>query len=253
MTILLACIFIAAAETPPSFDAFFADFAKKRDGVHVLEARFAQTNVSSEETIESSGTVVYVKPRRIVFRYEKPDAGVTYLIHGRKAYEYEPDIKQLQIYSLEDNPRTEVFFLGFDDNTDSLRAAYDVDVFESSEDKAQGSRGIAIRPKKSEDVIPAKAGIQEVKLFLRDADYLPYHIHIKNDDDSQVDIRITDYAINSKLEPAKTRIALPEGIKVIEDDQVLETVGVGGKSVPTEDVISAQPLPEPVKKDTPAP
>jgi outer membrane lipoprotein-sorting protein len=250
---LAAVAVFAANDAPPaatdsSVDAFFADFTKKRDAIHSLEARFAQKNISTEETVDSGGSIVYVKPQHIVLRYERPDAGTTYLIHGRRAYEYEPDIKQLQIYKLEENPQTQIFFLGFDDNAQALREGYDVSVFETN-DKPIGSRGIALRPKNAD-----LSHFREVKLYLRDSDYLPYRIHIQNDDESEVETSITDFAINGELDPDKTLIKLPEGTKIIDNDEVVETVGQNGKIVPeqfvksrqtVENVVIVEPLAEP--------
>ncbi len=250
MAASMALAWFAAADEAPSFDAFFQEFAKKRDGIHVLEARFWQETVSPEETIEVGGSIVYVKPKRIIFRYDKPKEGPTYLIQDGKAYEFEADIKQLQVYDLENNPQAEVFFLGFDQNTDSLRDNYDVGVFDS-DDKAKGAKGILIRPKmKGTDT----GRFSEVRLFLRDEDYLPYRIQIVNNDDSKVNIAVSDFTVNGKLDLAKTCITLPEGTKIIEDDQYVETVGPGGKTVPANAAVSVQALEPPAPNtNTPKP
>lgn len=224
------------AATESAFDAFFAEFARKRDGIESLTAAFSQENTTAGDVVYSGGTVVYQKPRRIVFRYEMPDPGTTYLIDGRKAYEYEPDAKQLQIYSLEDSPRAEVFFLGFSDNTRALRQGYDVALFELTAADRHGavpmaSQGIVIRPKAGpgeEDEV----SFREVRLYLREQDYLPARIHIVNDEESEVSIELSEFHVNEKLDPARTRIAVPEGAKVIEDDVPVEVVGPGGKQVP---------------------
>jgi outer membrane lipoprotein-sorting protein len=244
LTFAIAAVAMFAASDAPSapdasLDAFFTEFAKKRDEIYCLEARFTQQNISPEETVDSNGAIVYVKPRHIVLRYEKPQAGVTYLMHGRSAYEYQPDIKQLDIYRLEDNPQTAIFFLGFDDNPQALREGYNVSLFETN-DKPVGSKGINLRPKKAED-----SHFTEVKLFLRDVDYLPYKIEILNEDNSKVETVISDFVINGKLDSTKTQIKLPEGVKIIDDDQVVETVGAGGKMVPEENVVVVAPLAEP--------
>jgi outer membrane lipoprotein-sorting protein len=249
MIALVALLTVQATDPSATFDAFFADFAKKRDAIQVLEARFTQKSISPEETVNSAGSIVYVKPRRILFRYERPDPGTTYMIDGEKAYEYESDIRQLQIYDLQDDPQTEVFFLGFQDNTEALRKAYDVTVFQSA-GKPADSKGLIIRPKES----PRDAqNFREVKLYLRDADYLPYRIHITHENDSEVDIAITDFAINGKLDPRKARISLPGGTKIIENDELVETVGAAGKCVPEKDLVLVEPLAQPANKETPAP
>lgn len=253
MTLLLAAgmtlAWMAAPDGPPSFDAFFKEFAKKRDGIQVLEARFTQETVSPEETIEAGGSIVYVKPRRIVFRYDQPKEGPAYLIQDGKAYEFEADIRQLQIYDLQDSPQTEVFFLGFDQNTASLREHYDVSVFDS-DDKPNGSKGILIRPKGKEEEF---GRFREVRLFLRDQDYLPYRIHIVNDDESKVHIAVSDIVVNGKLDLAKTQIALPAGTKIIENDALVETVGPGGKTVPANAAVAVESLDRPAPAEAPKP
>ena len=128
-------------------------------------------------------------------------------------------------------------------NTDELRKAYEVEVFDT-EDKPVGSHGILIRPKVKDDERPH---FREVRLFLRDADYLPYRIHIDNDNEAKVDIAIMGFAINGKLDPARTQIQLAEGTKVIDNDEVVETVGAGGKSVPETPAVVSEPLAEPAK------
>jgi len=236
MTGLILLAVLAAAEGPDPVDAFFAEFAEKRERVHVLEARFTQEDILPEETLRSSGTVVYARSgtqpgsRRILFRYEAPDKGAAYLIDGPNLYEYQP-IPQLEIYDLGDNPQAEIFFLGFDDNTDALRKTYDVTLFAVLD--RESVRGVSIMPKKTpagQDAEPPP--FREVRLFLREGDYLPVQIHVVNDDEAQVDIRIADIQVGHTIEPGKTQITLPEGTKIFRDDEYVETVGPGGKRVP---------------------
>lgn len=231
---MLALITVAAfGADPASFDAFFAEFAKKRDGITVLEAQFVQTIVATEERYTTDGTLVYAHPRRILFRTDDPDRAT--MIEGRRGYEYEPEIKQLVIFDIEDNPRASIFFLGFDNDTASLRASYDVSLFTSTDD-ARGSRGIIIKPKADDD----NPYFIEVRLYLRDQDYLPYRIHIVNDEESQTTIDIKDFTVNVPPDPAKIRINAAEGTKVIENDEVLEIVGPGGKRFPEDKKAAAE-------------
>ncbi|HPO12169.1 MAG TPA: outer-membrane lipoprotein carrier protein LolA [Candidatus Hydrogenedentes bacterium] len=226
MTLLTVAALALLGAGDPSFDQFFADFTKKRDGIEALEARFTQKSIVPEETLTTEGGLVYSKPRRIVFRTDSPNRAT--LIEESRVCEYEPEIKQLVIYDIEDNPRADVFFLGFDNDTENLRKSYEVSLFTTSEDP-QGSRGLLVKPKKKEDEEPL---FIEAKLYLRDKDYLPYRIQVINDKESQVDIAIKEYKVNVKLDPAKLQIAVPEGTKVIENDDVLETVGPEGKTYP---------------------
>jgi outer membrane lipoprotein-sorting protein len=233
---LLTVLTIAALSAPavdvPSFDAFFKEFAVKRNAITSLDARFTQITKVPEEELTTDGALAYRQPRRIVFRTEKPDR--TTLIEEHRGYEYEPEIKQLVIYDIEDNPRAEVFFLGFDNDTEALRKAYDVSLFVT--DDARGSRGILIKPKPVPDEDPL---FIEVKLFLRNEDYLPYRIAVQNDKDSQVTIDVKEYKINTALADDRMKIKVASGTKVVENNQVLETVGEGGKTFP--DALKANP------------
>ena len=226
MTLLAVLLASMAAEAPPDFDAFFEEFKAKRDGIRVLEADFIQRTILPDEVLTSRGTLLYAKPRRIVYRTQQPHRAT--LIDGRRGYEYEPDIKQLVIYDLEDRPEADIFFLGFDDDTEALREAYDVNVF-TIEGEERGSQGIVVRPK---DPAAADAYFVEVSLYLRDEDYLPYRIRIVNDEESQVITEVQDIEVNHDPAPVRTQISLAPGTKIIENDTVVEVVGEEWKEVP---------------------
>jgi len=226
MGLVLVLTIGAAAGEDTAIDVFFAEFAKKRDGIVTLRARFTQESVVPDETLRTAGTIIYVKPKRIVFRYDAPDP--IYLIDDLRVYEYAPDLAQLQIYDLEDNPQTEAFFLGFDEDARQLRQGYDVELL-TPEDAAPGARVVRLRPKKDEE---QEAPFQEVTLYLRAEDYLPYRIHVVNDAESHVTIWITDFTVNQPLEPGLAQIDLPEGTAIIAHEQGVERVGAGGKRVP---------------------
>jgi len=235
MTSLLAAAIVSVAGAAPDFDTFFKDFAQKRDAIQNMEAQFLQENETPEEVYEARGRIVFEKPRRIMFVYEKPSNGTTYLLSDNKAYVYQPDSKQLDIRGIEASAETEAFYLGFSDNTAALREAYDVTLFEP--EAADGAAaGVTLKPKKEADSAPFK----EVKLYLREQDYLPVRIHIVNDEDTQVDIRVIEIQTNVSA-GGKVRLQVPEGAKIIEDDQVVETVGAGGKAYPADAAAQAKP------------
>lgn len=244
---LVFMIAAAAGAEPGAFDAFFSEFARKRDGIRTLEARFTQESVVSDETIESKGTVVYAKPRRIVFRYDDPDP--SYLLDGLRAYEYAPDLKQCQSFDLEDNPQTKVFFLGFEQDATEFQKAYDVEVFDP-ENEPEGAKGIRLRPKTADK---DEAYFEQVTLYLRAEDYLPYRIHIVNDADSQVTIKVSDFVVNGDLGDHGAQLRLPEGTAVVDQDRLLDTVGPEGAWIPEDtSPIETVTLPD-TPKETPAP
>ena len=269
MSGLLSCAFMASVlfqgATQVDADKFFAEFTKARQGVQGLQARFEQTNTSGKDVVNANGTIVYVKPRRILFRYESTDQNAVYLIDNHKVFEYEPDVRQVQIYNMDENEKTEILFLGFDNDTESLRKNYDVSVVEPA-NKDAGSRALVIHPKvktidgkpaepavpkdpanPTDPAAPKKSGereassFREVMILLRDKDYIPVAIQIINQDDSEVLILMKDIALRDKADLSLATISLPEGTKIFENDEKKEVVGAGGKVVPAPDS-TAKPL-----------
>ncbi len=218
---LLALTFL----TVPDFDVFFETFSEKRAGIQVLEAQFTQRTILPDEILTTEGSLLYAQPRRIVFRTEDPQR--TTLIDADRGYEYEPPIKQMTIFDLADNPETEVFFVAFEHDITQLRDLYEVTLFDIMEDD-RGKQGLLIKPKADQK----NPTFEEISIYLRDSDWLPYRIRIVNDPDSQLIIDFTAYQINHAPKPEKTQIFLSEGVKVIENDRVVDTVGKEGKYLP---------------------
>lgn len=246
--VTVICLAAILGQPEDSFEAFFAEFAAKRDEVRVLEARFTQKTVTSDETIISTGRILYAKPRRLIFLYDDPE--LAYIIDGLRGYEYDAELRQLQIFEIEDRPETEAFFLGFEDNAKRLEEAYHIRLLPP---KAPGSGGkrIELKPKNPDS---ASAYFEQVTIELRPEDYLPTQIHIVNDEESSVLIDVSDYNVNPAFGPEKTQIFLPEGTDIIENDHHVEKVGPGGKRVPPPMAVSEGPLTretpkEPVKDE----
>ncbi len=227
---------VCTAAPDADVDAFFKEFSAKRDGVVALDATFTQKTKLPDEELTTKGSLIFIKPRRIIFHTDDPER--TTLVDDRSGYEYDPEIKQLQIFDIEDNPQADIFFLGFNSNTETLRKAYDLTLFDIPDDP-RGRHGIKIKPKAQSK---EQTYFIEVNLYLRDEDYLPYRIHIRNDEESQVFIEVE--AIDKAFRPAPqlTQIFLPQDTKVVQNDRVVETVGTGGKRVP--DAVLMPPVPE---------
>lgn len=223
---MLLCCFVASGGEE-DFDAFFKAFKEKRDGIGSLQASFEQKTILPQEVITTEGTLYYSKPRRILFSTKDPDRAT--LVDGRRGYEYDSEIKQMTIFDIEDHPRANIFFLGFDDDTKALETAYDLTLFETDDPK--GRQGIKIKPRTDGE---ESAYFVEANLYLRDEDYLPYRIHIVNDKDSQLYIDVNDIVKKPEQDLESARFTLPEGVKIIENDRVIDTVGAGGRQVPAE-------------------
>jgi outer membrane lipoprotein-sorting protein len=226
---LLVLIGLSLAAAEQDCDRFLAELGQKRAAVRTLQAHFTQTSTTPDETRVSHGAVRYAKPGKILFKYREPE--VAYLMDGLKLYKYDAELRQLEIFNIENEPETQALFLGLDDDTQRLKEAFDLELFEPG-DLECGTQGVVLRPKarKSEG-----GYFERVRLFLREQDYLPCRILIVNDADSQVEMALSDYKINGEADSAAVKIAVPEGTKVFEEDEYIETVGPAGKSVPPGD------------------
>ncbi|MBI4560194.1 MAG: outer membrane lipoprotein carrier protein LolA [Candidatus Hydrogenedentes bacterium] len=243
MTLLLLLATLSAGETDQAFDQFFTDFAQKRDAIEILEARFSQASVSPDETVHTGGHIVYARPKRILFNYE--DQETVFLVEGAKVYIYEAKLQQLQIHQLGDDPQTHALFLGFDNDTKALKAAYEIELGESKEESC-GTKQLTLRPKRRD---AGSDYFEKALLYLRDGDYLPCRVHIVNDAESNTDIRIIEYKLNKEADRSKLRLQVPEGTDIIENDQFVEKVGPGGKTFPSD--APAKPAPDVKPSDSP--
>jgi len=178
----LLTMIVAAAEpaVPAELDAFLEDFAEHRVHLTALEAKFVQINYTTDfrgetDRLEKVGTLVYVHPRRLVFRYDD----IVMLIDRTRFYEYDPAIGQLQITTLGNDPQMEALFLGFEENLDALREAYALTLFDVGDDSC-ADFGLALNPNESGDP-DAPPLFEEVRLYLRKGDYLPCRVYTGND------------------------------------------------------------------------
>lgn len=228
-----------ASQEGASVEGFFGDFAERRNAVHSLHADFAQTTTTPDEVIESVGTLVYTSPRRLIFRYDDPP--LVYMIDGLNAYEYDPDLEQLQIFALEDRPESEAFYLGFENNADRLQEAYDVRIV-PPQDAAAHALGLEFTPKESEE----EPYFQRVLLQLRKNDFLPAAILIVNDEESDVTFSITNFEVNTDLATDETHVVVPEGTVIVDNDTYAGEAGPDGMRVPAE-------APDPMVEDTDLP
>lgn len=216
---------LAATPRVPDFDAFFREFAEKRAHVKVLEADFTQTTILPDETLATTGVLRFAQPRRFHIRTEEPRRET--LLDHRRGYEYEADLEQVLVFDIENSAQASIFFLGFDNDTAALREAYDVHLFDVVDDDT-APRGLLIKPKPGDD----DALFQEVSLYLRGEDMLPYRIRIVNDAESTVVLDLTDVRVNHMDVPTAPHLDIPEGVKIVQNDRVVETVGPGGKRLP---------------------
>ncbi len=229
----------AQEEQEPVTD-FFKNFAESRNAIDLLEATFVQTTVTPDEIIVSEGQIVYVRPKRLIFRYDDPP--LVYMIDALRAYEYDPELEQVQIFELEDRPESEAFYLGFENNAERLQEAYNVRFLPAS-DPSRHAVALEFEPKTDDE---DEAYFEKVILQLRRGDFLPAEIRIVNDEESHVEFRVSDFTINGQPDPQKTHMTLPEGTVIVDNDRYAGEVGPEGLQLPRADEgrVESEPLTE---------
>lgn len=244
----LLAVTAAILAAPPDADTLFERMREARGDIEVIEAAFTETSTLPDEVLVTSGTLLYARPRRIIYRTNDPAR--TTLVEQDFGYEYEPDLKQLMMYDLSEHPQVDAFFLGFHDDLDSLRAAYEVETFEPGDESA-GAAGVQLTPK------PENAGdafFVEARVFLRAQDLLPCRIRIQNESDTftTIDIDQDSMVINGNPPPENTQIFLPEGTDIIRNGELWRTVDEGGEHLPDPILFDGEP-PAVKVEDLPAP
>ena len=226
----LTVVVLTALAAEPSVDAFFADFAAKREHIQTLSATFRQEEISPDETRVSGGRIVFVKPKQLLFEYLDPK--IIYAIDGLRVFEYEAGLEQVQVNDIEDSPHADAFFIAFDSDPARLREAYDVSLLDA-DPSACGQRVLKLVPKKpaSEDDVLSQP-YTEIRLYLRLEDMLPCRIQAFGEDDSSVIVDIDHYKINAERSNAAIRFHVPEGTKIIVNEANAVIAGPGGKDLP---------------------
>lgn len=242
----------AFAQDDPDIASFFDRFTANRNDIAQLEARFVQTTITPDETVESTGTIVYarigraedgIQGKRLVFRYDDPP--LEYMIDGLTAYEYDPELQQIQIFTLEDRPEAEAFYLGFDSNTQRLMEAYSVRLQPPAESNP-GGMAVALIPKDPES---EEAFFEMVVLQLRPGDLLPVQIHIVNGPDSETSYQVSEFALSPELDQNKVTLHVPEDTAIVEEDVYFGPAPEGGARFPLPEtsepaMVESEPLDE---------
>jgi len=244
---------VFAALEPENVDAFLEELSARRDAIRVVQARIERENVTTDGVFEARGTMLFVHPKRIVFRYDE-SSETDLLIDALRLYRYDEDMEQLQIDDLQDDPATEALYMGFAKDFKRLREAFDVSLF-IPEVKEGAVKGLLLRPRKRESEDEAAsagpaAAFEEVYLYLRETDYLPTRVIVVNDANSRVEIRMSEYRVNEAVEPGQTQFSIPEGTVIIENQETYEEAPAGGLLLPRDPAVIDIPIPS---EEIPAP
>jgi len=216
-------------------DAFLKELGKSREGVETFRARFIQEVNSPDDTFRVAGTLVYRKPRRLVYRSEE----MVTIVDGGTSYEYEMDLEQVLVDDIAGTPLEDLFFFGFEADTERLRGRYDLRLFEEPGDKI-GRRRLSIRPKPEDK---EASPFLEVIVGFRDEDLLPHNIRVQNDEDAYTSYILNTYELNCPLNDSEIEMVLPPGTIIVERGEVVEEVGEEGLRLPREPLSPDPTLP----------
>jgi outer membrane lipoprotein-sorting protein len=219
-----AWVIFAAAELEPSED--FQSFLDQRDAVKTLTARFHQETIAPDELIESEGSLVYINPKRILFRYDKPL--ITYMIDAERNYEYDEENEQLVVYDLDGGPEAEAFFLGFENNRAKVLEAYSISS-EASDNPKEFLPTVVLTPKTDD---PEELFFERVYMKIKLNNSMPSQIIIINDEENKVIFYLDEYEINTPLQDDRKQLHIAEGTEIIINDEYVGQADVGGKTYP---------------------
>lgn len=219
--------------TNDSPEAFLKELSLKRAAIGVLSAQMRLENATPEQKTQSRGTVLYVRPDRLVFRIfeeDKEETKQVFVVDGNRVYEYDASIEQLQIYDLGKSGEMQAIFSAFQSDLTELEKYYDMELFEPGDAADRAVQGIMLVPK---SLVENRSPLFErVRVYLRGGDYLPTLIHVVNDADSEAIMYFDDLKIDPSLPNHADQIALPRGTKIIENDEKVRTVRAEVEYVP---------------------
>lgn len=210
----------------PDADEVLRVLSERRESLSTMQAEFSQLTVTSDEDIASMGTLTYVKPKRIIFRYAEPP--IEYMIDRNHAYEYDAELEQMLIFDIEGLPEAEAFFLGLESNIDALKESYVIKTLApgNTERNAVAIELIPIPVDGEEPVF------EKVTMQLRKEDYLPVQIDIVNSESSSVQFTIKNFKLNETLPKELSHVFVPDLTDVILNDDPFEVTGEQGAYFP---------------------
>lgn len=224
----------APAGVPGAYEdpgALLDAIAKRRAPVSSLKARFIMDNTTPAERRRTEGELLYVAPRRLVFRLFDPEGALTtaYVFDDETVYEYDVELEQMQ-RSTEIAPADiEALFAAFESDPDEVRALYETSLFDPGDMSARAAHGLLLRPKPREDGQPL---FERVRIYLTGDSLLPVKLHVVNSAESEVMIVFGPFEVNGAVAAEETQLALPEGTMVIEDGEPMGEVEEAVRRVP---------------------
>jgi outer membrane lipoprotein carrier protein len=210
---LISALLGAATPAAPAarlnLDAVVERVQRRYDGAADFRARFTQTLTSAAmgRKTNSSGTVLFKKPGRMRWDYEKPERS-TYVSDGNLLWLYEPEDRQAfkQALKASQLPAALAFLTG----KGKLAAEFDISAAGKTPYGAPGDYLLALSPKAAEPQV-------KTILFVVDPQSFDVRESVIIDGQGNVnDLTFADIRMGTHLADAEFHFAPPAGTRIID-------------------------------------
>jgi outer membrane lipoprotein carrier protein len=214
---LLACALFAATPTPAPaassprlpLEAVVDKVQKRYDAATDFRARFTQTLTSTAmgRKTNSAGTVMFKKPGRMRWDYDRPEKAI-YVSDGGVLWLYEPDDQQAFKQELKASqlPAALAFLTG----KGKLAAEFDISAVAKSPYGTPGDYLLSLSPKVAEPQVKSILFVVDPKTFdVRES-------VITDGQGNTNDLTFADIKTNTRLPESEFHFTPPAGVRVID-------------------------------------
>lgn len=210
---LLFALLAAGPSAKLDVGAVVEKVQRRYDGATDFRARFTQTLTSAAmgRKTNSAGAVMFKKPGRMRWDYEKPERA-SYISDGNTLWLYEPDDQQAfkQSLSASQLPAALAFLTG----KGKLANEFDITLVDKSPYAAPGEYVLSLSPKIAE---PQVKGL----LFVVDPKAFDVRESVITDSQGNVnDLTFADIKTNTKIPDSDFKWSPPSGVRVIDTNKL---------------------------------
>lgn len=213
---LLIALLAAAPPAPAArldLGAVVDKVQRRYDSATDFRARFTQTLTSAAmgRKTNSAGAVMFKKPGRMRWDYEKPERA-TYVSDGNTLWLYEPDDQQAfkQSLSASQLPAALAFLTG----KGKLANEFDITLVDKSAYAAPGDYVLGLSPKVAEPQVKSL-------LFVVDGKTFDVRESVITDSQGNVnDLTFADIKTNTKIPDGEFKWSAPSGVRIIDTSKL---------------------------------
>jgi len=116
------------------YNRIIREIEDKREQISSFSSEFTQikTIMPFEETEKASGSFFYKKPMKVVWEFYSPEKNMV-ILKDKRGFIVTPNLKQVQVFGLEDNNRFKFLLAGLGEPISSFFVEFDVMCFKGGE------------------------------------------------------------------------------------------------------------------------